>query len=88
MLDYYNFIITFSSFAVKIFDRKTESIKKDRMDLVMSRKMKIGIASFEDFKQYTLSIAKGEKTKKTDEPKIWFQSVESKVKWLKGIKDE
>lgn len=62
-----------NDFAVTICDRKSESIKKDMMDLVMVRKMRIGIASFEDFKQYTLSIAKGEKTKKNDKPKIWFQ---------------
>lgn len=57
-----------TKFAVKNFDRKPESIKNDRMDLVMTQKMKTGIALFEDFKQYTSSIAKGEKTKKNDEP--------------------
>ncbi|MFM0053723.1 HVO_A0114 family putative DNA-binding protein [Caballeronia grimmiae] len=39
--------------------------------------LKIGIATFEEYKARTMAIARGEYVPKADEPKIWFQSVES-----------
>jgi predicted transcriptional regulator len=39
--------------------------------------LKIGIATFEDYKARTLAIARGDYVPKPGEPKIWFQSVES-----------
>ena len=39
--------------------------------------MKVGIASYEDFKARTMAIARGELTPGPDDPKIWFQSTES-----------
>lgn len=39
--------------------------------------MKVGIMSKNDYKQRTISIAKGEYTPKKNEPKIWFESMRS-----------
>ena len=41
------------------------------------RKINIGIMSWEDFKQYTLSIAAGKRKPKAHTPKIWFHSMKS-----------
>lgn len=44
----------------------------------MARKsMKVGIMSREEFKQRTLAIAKGEYCPGKDEPKVWFESLQS-----------
>lgn len=48
----------------------------------MAHLMKIGIMSKEDFKQYTIDIAKGKIRPKEDVPKIWFESVESMAQIL------
>lgn len=39
--------------------------------------MKIGIMAYEDYKNRTIAIAKGEYKPKKDEPKIWFNSIKS-----------
>ncbi|MCC6720456.1 MAG: transcriptional regulator, partial [Acetobacteraceae bacterium] len=39
--------------------------------------MKIGIASYDDFKARSMAIARGEVTPGADEPKVWFASTES-----------
>lgn len=39
--------------------------------------MNVGIMSMNDYKQRTISIAKGEYTPKKNEPKIWFESMKS-----------
>jgi predicted transcriptional regulator len=39
--------------------------------------MKVGIASFEDFRARTMAIARGELTPAADDPKVWFRSTES-----------
>lgn len=39
--------------------------------------MKVGIASFEDFRDRTMAIARGELHPTEDDPKIWFPSTES-----------
>jgi predicted transcriptional regulator len=48
----------------------------------MSKKLKVGIASYEDFKARTLAIARGEVKPSKDEPKVWFRSIESFAKIL------
>jgi len=42
----------------------------------------IGIMSREDYKQRTIAIAKGEYTPKSNEPKIWFESLQSMAQIL------
>ena len=44
--------------------------------------LKVGIASFEQFKEYTLAIARGEYKRAPGEPKIWFSSIDSFAKVL------
>lgn len=39
--------------------------------------MKIGIASYDDFKARTMAIARGELKPNANEPKVWFPSTES-----------
>lgn len=39
--------------------------------------LKVGIMSKEEYVKRTIAIAKGEYTPKTDEPKVWFESVKS-----------
>jgi predicted transcriptional regulator len=39
--------------------------------------LKIGIASYEHFKQRSLSIARGDLKPDGDDPKVWFTSIES-----------
>ncbi len=42
----------------------------------------IGIASYEDMKERTLQIARGQRKVKRGEPKVWFTSIESFAKVL------
>jgi len=44
--------------------------------------LKVGIASYEQMKRRTLSVARGERRVRKDEPKIWFTSMESFAKVL------
>jgi predicted transcriptional regulator len=37
----------------------------------------VGIAPYEDMKDYTLAIAKGDVKPRADAPKVWFTSIES-----------
>jgi predicted transcriptional regulator len=39
--------------------------------------MKIGIMPYEQFKKYTMAIARGQYKPKKSEPKIWFESIKS-----------
>lgn len=41
------------------------------------KKLKIGIASRDVFRKRTLAIARGEYSPAKDEPKVWFESLES-----------
>jgi predicted transcriptional regulator len=41
------------------------------------KSMKVGILSREEFKRRTIAIAKGEYKPRKDEPKIWFESLQS-----------
>ncbi len=47
-----------------------------------TKTMKIGIASYDDFKARTIAIARGELKPGPDDPKVWFQSTESFAKVL------
>jgi predicted transcriptional regulator len=44
--------------------------------------LKIGIATYEQFKARTIAIAKGEYKPAEDEPKVWFTSFESFARLL------
>lgn len=44
--------------------------------------VKIGVMSREDYKHRTIAIAKGEYVPRGDEPKIWFESLQSMAQVL------
>jgi predicted transcriptional regulator len=44
--------------------------------------MKIGVMSKEEYMERTIAIAKGEFTPKSNEPKIWFESLQSMAQVL------
>jgi predicted transcriptional regulator len=44
--------------------------------------LKVGIASYDEMKNRTLKIARGEMKPRTDDPKVWFTSAESFAKVL------
>jgi predicted transcriptional regulator len=44
--------------------------------------IKVGIMSREDYKKRTIEIARGEYKPKKDEPKIWFESLQSMAQVL------
>jgi predicted transcriptional regulator len=44
--------------------------------------LKVGIASYEAFKDRTMAIARGELKPSADDPKVWFTSIESFAKVL------
>jgi predicted transcriptional regulator len=44
--------------------------------------LKVGIASYQEFKDRTLAIARGELKPSADAPKVWFTSIESFAKVL------
>ena len=44
--------------------------------------LKVGIASYEQFKKRTMAIARGEYRRAMGEPKVWFSSIESFAKVL------
>lgn len=44
--------------------------------------LKIGIASYEEMKERTMAVARGERRVSPDEPRIWFTSTESFAKVL------
>jgi predicted transcriptional regulator len=44
--------------------------------------LKIGIISREDYKKRTIAIARGEYKPKKDEPKVWFESINSMAQIL------
>jgi predicted transcriptional regulator len=39
--------------------------------------LKVGIASYEQFKSYTMAIARGEYKRRPSDAKVWFSSIES-----------
>jgi predicted transcriptional regulator len=44
--------------------------------------LRVGIATYEQFKARTIAIAKGKYKPRPDEPKLWFTSLESFAKLL------
>jgi predicted transcriptional regulator len=55
----------------------------------MTKKMlKIGILSRDDYRKRTIAIAKGEYKPKSNEPKVWFESMESLGQVLSGQNQE
>lgn len=48
------------------------------------KKMIIGIMSKEEYRQRTIAIARGEYGPKKNEPKVWFESMESLEQVLRG----
>ena len=42
--------------------------------------LKVGIASVEQFRDYTMAIARGEHKRGRHEPKVWFSSIDSFAK--------
>jgi len=44
--------------------------------------LKIGIATYEEMKGRTMAVARGERRVSSDEPTVWFTSVESFAKVL------
>ena len=49
----------------------------------MTRKIfKVGIISREEYKKRTLAIARGDYSPKRDEPKVWFESLQSMAQVL------
>lgn len=43
----------------------------------MKRVLKVGIMPRNQFREYAIAIAKGERRPRPDEPKIWFESIRS-----------
>ncbi|OQY60591.1 MAG: transcriptional regulator [Desulfobacteraceae bacterium 4572_88] len=50
--------------------------------------LKFGIMSFDDYKRRTTAIAKGEYRQREDEPKVWFESVQSAARVLSNENQE
>ncbi len=48
------------------------------------RTLKIGIISREEYKKRTIAIARGDYKPKRNEPKIWFESLQSLAQVLSG----
>ncbi|HYU11522.1 MAG TPA: transcriptional regulator [Stellaceae bacterium] len=48
----------------------------------MADKIKVGVASHDQLRERALQIARGERRRRPDEPKIWFTSLESLAKVL------
>ena len=42
-----------------------------------TKEMKVGIMSYEYFKKYTIAIAAGKYQPQKNEPKVWFESIET-----------
>jgi len=47
----------------------------------MRKVVKVGIISREDYRERTIAIAKGEYSPRKDEPKIWFESLQSSLRF-------
>lgn len=44
--------------------------------------LKVGIASYDEMKEWTMAVARGERTVSPHDPKVWFTSTESFAKVL------
>jgi len=61
---------------------------RERIIIMADNVLKVGIMSFEDYKKRTIAIAKGEYWPGKDEPKIWFESVQSLARVLSSENQE
>jgi predicted transcriptional regulator len=52
------------------------------------RTLKIGIISRDDYKKRTIAIARGEYKPKKNEPKVWFESLQSMAQVLSSENQE
>ena len=50
--------------------------------------LKIGIISRDDYKKRTIAIARGEYKPRKDEPKVWFESIQSMAQVLSSENQE
>jgi predicted transcriptional regulator len=50
----------------------------------MTTTLRIGIATYEEIKSRTIAIARGERRRQPNEPKLWFTSMQSLAKVLSG----
>lgn len=53
-----------------------------------TRTLRVGIISRADYMKRTIAIAKGEYTPKSDEPKVWFESLRSMAEVLSNENQE
>lgn len=65
----------------KISGMKSEKLQDKKM-IMNDKILKIGIISREDYQKRTLAIARGEYRPDSDEPKIWFESLQSMAQIL------
>src|SRR4051794_36851327 len=63
-----------------MWTRERNAAARERSDPMKT--MKIGIASYDDFKARTMAIARGELKPGASEPKLWFPSTESLARTL------
>ena len=57
-------------------------------DILKKKIMKIGILSKDDYRKRTIAIAKGEYKTRKNEPRVWFESMESLGQILSGQNQE
>jgi predicted transcriptional regulator len=56
--------------------------------IATTKYLKIGIATLQEYKARTIAIAKGEHKPAGDEPKLWFQSLDTLAKVLSRKTDD
>jgi predicted transcriptional regulator len=56
--------------------------------MMRKKTLKIGIISRDDYKKRTIAIAKGAYKPKKDEPKVWFESLQSMAQVLSSENQE
>jgi predicted transcriptional regulator len=55
---------------------------------MITRVLKVGVMSRNDYRKRTIDIAKGEYTPRKDEPKVWFESLKSMAQVLSSENQE
>src|SRR5258708_4365182 len=66
--------------ARRLLENRGRGVARERSDPMTT--LKVGIASYEEMKARTISIARGERRVAPNEPKVWFTSTESFAKVL------
>lgn len=69
-----------SDAARRFLDDGGRGATRERSDPMTT--LKVGIASYEEMKARTMSVARGERRVKAEEPQVWFTSTESFAKVL------